>query len=47
MIVGELGYAGASVALITARADVAQGTFYNYFESRQDLLDQLQLRVQR
>lgn len=40
-IVGELGYAGASVALITARAKVAQGTFYNYFESRQDLLDQL------
>lgn len=40
-IVGEQGYAGASVALITARAKVAQGTFYNYFESRQDLLDQL------
>ncbi|MGB6118337.1 MAG: TetR/AcrR family transcriptional regulator, partial [Mesorhizobium sp.] len=40
-IVGENGYAGASVALITARANVAQGTFYNYFESRQDLLDQL------
>ena len=40
-IVGEMGYAGASVALITARANVAQGTFYNYFESRQDLLDQL------
>ncbi len=40
-LVGELGYAGASVALITARANVAQGTFYNYFESRQDLLDQL------
>lgn len=40
-IVGEMGYAAASVALITARANVAQGTFYNYFESRQDLLDQL------
>ncbi|MGI6853971.1 TetR/AcrR family transcriptional regulator [Mesorhizobium sp. 1B3] len=40
-IVGEQGYAGASVALITGRAKVAQGTFYNYFESRQDLLDQL------
>lgn len=40
-VVGEHGYAGASVALITARAKVAQGTFYNYFESRQDLLDQL------
>jgi AcrR family transcriptional regulator len=30
-IVGEHGYAGASVALITTRANVAQGTFYNYF----------------
>jgi AcrR family transcriptional regulator len=40
-IVGEVGYAEASVARITARAKVAQGTFYNYFESRQDLFDQL------
>lgn len=40
-IVGEAGYAAASVAMITARAKVAQGTFYNYFNSRQDLLDQL------
>ncbi|WP_342641543.1 TetR/AcrR family transcriptional regulator [Rhodoligotrophos ferricapiens] len=40
-VVGEHGYAGTSVALITQRAKVAQGTFYNYFTSRQDLLDQL------
>ena len=40
-IVGEVGYAGASITLITQRAGVAQGTFYNYFESRQDLLDKL------
>jgi AcrR family transcriptional regulator len=40
-IVGEVGYANASIALITARAGVAQGTFYNYFESRQDVLDEL------
>lgn len=40
-IVGDNGYAGASIAAITARAEVAQGTFYNYFDSRQDLLDQL------
>lgn len=40
-VVGEVGYAEASVARITARANVAQGTFYNYFESRQDLFDQL------
>lgn len=40
-IVGEQGYAATSVSRITERAKVAQGTFYNYFESRQDLLDQL------
>jgi len=40
-IVGKHGYEGASIAKITARAKVAQGTFYNYFETRQDLLDQL------
>ncbi len=46
-IVGERGYADASIALITARANVAQGTFYNYFESRQDLLDQLLPSISR
>ena len=40
-VVGEVGYADASIALITRTAGVAQGTFYNYFESRQDILDQL------
>ncbi len=40
-IVGEEGYGNASVAKITTRAQVAQGTFYNYFESQQDLFDQL------
>jgi AcrR family transcriptional regulator len=40
-VVGEVGYAGASITLITQRAGVAQGTFYNYFDSRQDLLDKL------
>ncbi len=40
-IVGKHGYEGASIARITARAKVAQGTFYNYFATRQDLLDQL------
>lgn len=40
-VVGEDGYAGASVAKITARANIASGTFYNYFSSRQDLFDQL------
>ena len=40
-VVGKVGYADASITLITQKADVAQGTFYNYFESRQDLLDRL------
>lgn len=40
-VVGEYGYANAMVARITQEADVAQGTFYNYFSSRQDLFDEL------
>jgi AcrR family transcriptional regulator len=40
-IVGKHGYAEASVARITEQAGVAQGTFYNHFENRQELLDQL------
>jgi len=40
-VVGKHGYAGASISRITTLAGVAQGTFYNYFASRQDLLDQL------
>ncbi len=40
-VVGRYGYAGASVARITAKAGVAQGTFYHHFGNRQELLDQL------
>jgi AcrR family transcriptional regulator len=40
-IVGEFGYTDASISRITQRANVAQGTFYNYLASRQDILDQL------
>ncbi|SFB01576.1 transcriptional regulator, TetR family [Collimonas sp. OK607] len=40
-VVGELGYAEASITRITQKAGVAQGTFYNYFETRQDILDEL------
>jgi AcrR family transcriptional regulator len=40
-IVGQYGYADASISRITQRANLAQGTFYNYFASRQDILDQL------
>ena len=40
-VVGRHGYADASISKITALAKVAHGTFYNYFESRQDLFEQL------
>ncbi|MFH5926334.1 helix-turn-helix domain-containing protein [Roseomonas xinghualingensis] len=40
-VAGEFGYAEASIARSTEAAGVAQGTFYNYFASRQDFLDQL------
>jgi AcrR family transcriptional regulator len=40
-VVGQHGYAEASVSRITALAGYAQGTFYNHFASRQELLDQL------
>jgi AcrR family transcriptional regulator len=40
-VVGEVGYADASISSITQRCGIAQGTFYNYFKSRQDLFDQL------
>lgn len=40
-VVGEFGYRDASIARITQRAGVAQGTFYLYFSSRQELFDQL------
>lgn len=40
-VVGKYGYSEASVARITEEAGVAQGTFYNHFENRQELLDQL------
>lgn len=40
-VVGEYGYRDATIAMIAFKAGVAVGTFYNYFESRQDLFDQL------
>lgn len=40
-VVGERGYADASIARITEAAGIAQGTFYLYFKSRQDLFDEL------
>lgn len=40
-VVGKYGYADASVVRITSEAGVANGTFYNYFKTRQHLFDQL------
>lgn len=39
--IGENGYAATSVAAITRRAGVAQGTFYLYFRSKKDALVEL------
>jgi len=40
-VVGKYGYADASISRITDAADIAQGTFYLYFASRQALFDVL------
>ncbi len=40
-VVGQYGYADASIGRITEEADIAQGTFYLYFESRQAIFDVL------
>lgn len=45
--IGVKGFAEASIATITAEADVAQGTFYLYFHSKEDVLRELVLRMGR
>ena len=40
-IIGEYGYAEASIARIMERAGFGHGTFYAYFDSRDELFDQL------
>ena len=40
-VIAEDGYADATIDKIALRANVAKGTFYNYFDTRQDLFDQL------
>ncbi|MFD2046699.1 TetR/AcrR family transcriptional regulator [Ornithinibacillus salinisoli] len=40
-IFGENGYFETSVAEITVRAGVAQGTFYNYFPTKKAVYDEL------
>ena len=40
-VVSQQGYARASVSRITEAAGVAQGTFYSYFDTHQQLLEEL------
>jgi AcrR family transcriptional regulator len=40
-VFGRLGYHDASIVKITEAAGVAQGTFYVYFESKQEIFDEL------
>ena len=40
-MVGEFGYDGASISRICTHAGIAQGTFYNYFETRQEIFELL------
>lgn len=40
-VIRQHGYAGASISRITEAAGFAQGTFYLYFGSRQELFDEL------
>lgn len=40
-VIAEDGYADATIDKISSRANVAKGTFYNYFDTRQELFDQL------
>jgi AcrR family transcriptional regulator len=40
-VFGELGYYEASVSQITRRARVAQGTFYIYFRTKQEIFEEV------
>jgi AcrR family transcriptional regulator len=40
-IVAKAGFAGASISRMTERAEIAQGTFYNYFETREAIFDDM------
>lgn len=44
-VIGKYGYSGATIARIAEKANLAQGTFYLYFDSRQDLFDKLLLHL--
>jgi AcrR family transcriptional regulator len=45
--IGRRGFADTSISSITQEAEVAQGTFYVYFHSKEDVLRELVLRMGR
>lgn len=45
--IGGRGFAEASISTITAQAKVAQGTFYVYFRTKEDVMRELVLRMGR
>lgn len=40
-VIGENGFAKATIDAITQKAEIAHGAFYQYFSSRQDVFDQV------
>lgn len=40
-MIGKYGYAGCSIARVTAETGIAHGTFYLYFKSQQALFDEV------
>lgn len=46
-VFAALGYHDASIVKITEAAGVAQGTFYNYFDSKQQIFDELIVDLNR
>ncbi|GAB1377885.1 TetR/AcrR family transcriptional regulator [Pararhodobacter aggregans] len=44
-VIGELGFAAASIADITRRAGIAQGTFYIYFQSKDEVFRELVIEM--
>lgn len=38
-VIGKYGYAGCTIARVTAKTKIAHGTFYLHFASQQDLFD--------
>ena len=44
-VIGEVGFAAASIADITRRAGIAQGTFYIYFQSKDEVFRELVLEM--